>query len=519
MLLIKAMVRSTLIVSLLTGLIPAGALAQQTSPSGAADPPQKPLSYYGKPGPGIPGAQNVDHVGVVVPNLDKAIKFFVDVLGADLLWTAGPYSDPKNNPARFDVDPRTASKVAMLRLGPNINLELKEAKFPGQKNKMPGNADTGAPHLAFWVDDLDVASDYLTSKGVRLLAGPFPTAGEPKLGEVIRYFQTSFGMYMELVHRPSPLNYEKQTSARLYGPAVSWNQDRPWTDFERAEFEKMFNHGTVDIRGVKMHYVTGGTGEALVLVGGWPESWYSWRKVMPAFAEHYRVFAFDLPGQGDSDLAPAYDTQTIAGYLHDALAQLGIQKEILVGHDVGAWLAYSYAANYRNDVQRLVLMDAAIPGISPDESFQLSEGSYYKVFQFYWHAVPDLPEQIIAGREREYLAWFFKSKSAHPNAITSVDLDEYTRVYSKPGYMKAGFEYYRAFFTDHDQNQQSAKTPLEMPVLALGGEKATGDNLLKALRASAANVSGGALANCGHYLQEECPQVVTQRIFEFLAQE
>lgn len=203
--------------------------APQTIP---ADPPQKPLSYYGPTSAGIPGAHNVDHFGVIVPDLDEAIKFCTQVLGADLLWTAGPYTDPKNNPARFNVDPQTTSRVAMLRFGPNLNFELKEAKFPTQKTKMPGNGDLGAPHVAFWVDDIDAASRYLESKGARLLEGPFPTAGQPKWGEKIRYFQTPFGMYMELVNRPSPLNYEKQTPARLYGPASSWRQDRTWVTQE-----------------------------------------------------------------------------------------------------------------------------------------------------------------------------------------------------------------------------------------------------------------------------------------------
>jgi catechol 2,3-dioxygenase-like lactoylglutathione lyase family enzyme len=198
-----------------------------SSPS-AEEPAQKPLAAYGATGPGIPGARNVDHVGVIVPDLDQAITFFVDALGADLLWTAGPYVDPKNNPARFDVHPQTSSKVAMLRMGPNLNVELKEAAFPGQRTTMPGNAEVGSPHLAFWVDDLEKASAYLQSKGARLLAGPFFPAGEAKEGEEIRYFQTPFGMYMELLHRPARLNYEKSTRARLYGPAPSWKQNRPW---------------------------------------------------------------------------------------------------------------------------------------------------------------------------------------------------------------------------------------------------------------------------------------------------
>lgn len=285
----------------------------------------------------------------------------------------------------------------------------------------------------------------------------------------------------------------------------------------RSEFDKMFSHHSIKVRGTAMHYVTGGSGKPLVLVGGWPESWYAWRKVMPSFAKQYQVYAFDLPGQGDSGFATAYDTQTIAAYLHDALVQLDIHKEFLVGHDVGAWLSYSYAANYPDDVERLVLMDAAIPGVTPDQAFQLSEASHLKIFQFYWHAVPDLPEEMIAGREKQYLQWFFNAKSMHKDAITPADLAEYVRVYSKPGYMKSGFEYYRAFFADHDQNQKSAQTKLPMPVLALGGSGAVGDNLLKALTPVCVNVSGGSVEGCGHYLQEECPDEISSRILSFIS--
>lgn len=288
--------------------------------------------------------------------------------------------------------------------------------------------------------------------------------------------------------------------------------------FDAKAFGKQFRHATVTVRGTKMHYVTGGKGEPLVLVGGWPESWYAWRKVMPELAQHYQVYAFDLPGQGDSGFATAYDTGTIAAYLHDALAQLGVKQHYLVGHDVGAWLAYAYAADYRDSTTKLILLDAAIPGVAPDQAFMLTEDSHNKIFQFFWHAVPDLPEQMTAGRERQYLAWFFKAKAVKPDAISAADLAEYTRVYSKPGYMKAGFDYYRAFFADREQNRKAMETKLAMPVLALGGEMATRDNMLKAMQQAATTVSGGSVAGCGHYLPEECPDEISTRILAFLAE-
>lgn len=207
----------------------AAAFAWQARPAPVADvPPQRPLSYYGKTSAGIPGAHNPDHFGVVVADLDTALQWCTTVLGADLLWTAGPFQDPVNNPARYEVDGRAVSRVAMLRLGPNINFEVKEAPFPGQVKKFPRNADVGSPHIAFYVDDLEAASAYLEKNGARLLAGPFKPGGAAKAGEEIRYFVSPFGMYMELVHRPQHIAYEQQTPARLYGPAKDWKQDRPW---------------------------------------------------------------------------------------------------------------------------------------------------------------------------------------------------------------------------------------------------------------------------------------------------
>lgn len=224
--------RSRLLTAVLL-LVTAAAFAWQSQPAapptGASEPPQRPLSYYGQTSAGIPGAHNPDHFGVVVSDLDATLKWCTTVLGADLLWTAGPFKDPVNNPARYEVDGRSVSRVAMLRLGPNINFEVKEAPFPGQVTHFPRNADVGSPHIAFYVDDLNVASDYLQKHGARLLAGPFKPGGEAKKGEEIRYFVTPFGMYMEIVHRPTHIPYEAQTPARLYGPATSWKQDRPWT--------------------------------------------------------------------------------------------------------------------------------------------------------------------------------------------------------------------------------------------------------------------------------------------------
>ncbi len=175
-------------------------------------------------GRGIPGATNMDHVGVTVPNLDEAVHFFVDVLGADELFRfgEGPGTEsPASIAAVFDVDGRSSLHVAMLRLRPNINIELMQYDAPGQRNIMPRNSDVDAPHLAFWVEDMGRAAAYLAAHGCALLAGPLTSKDGPKAGQSIHYARTPWGLAIEVMHRPPHMPYEQGTSARLFGPVTS----------------------------------------------------------------------------------------------------------------------------------------------------------------------------------------------------------------------------------------------------------------------------------------------------------
>jgi len=161
-----------------------------------------------------------------------------------------------------------------------------------------------------------------------------------------------------------------------------------------------------------------------------------------------------------------------------------------------------------------VLLDAALPGITPDAAFAVANAP--KVFQFYLNAVPDLPELLTRGKEREFLAWLFRTKAADPAAIGPADLDEYMRTYGDPARMSAGFEYYRAVPADMEQNRAAAK--LSMPVLALGAEKGTRTALHEALQGHADRLEGGQIDGYGHYLPEECPDELARRILAFTGQ-
>lgn len=283
-----------------------------------------------------------------------------------------------------------------------------------------------------------------------------------------------------------------------------------------------FVHGATEAASeagsVRLHYVQAGPadGPAAVLVPGWPQTWYAWRRVMPLLAAAgWRAVAFDPPGLGESGFLRGgqdYDTGRVADVLHATVRALGLgQQVLLVGHDVGCWIAYAYAVRHPDAVRRLVLLEAGLPGVTPDAAFALANAP--KVFQFYLNAVPELPELLTRGREREFLAWLFRTKAADPGAIGPADLDEYVRSYGDPVRMAAGFAYYRAVPASMEQNRAAGR--LAMPVLALGAEKGVGTALHDALRSRADRLEGGQIAGHGHYLPEECPDELVRRILAF----
>jgi pimeloyl-ACP methyl ester carboxylesterase len=259
---------------------------------------------------------------------------------------------------------------------------------------------------------------------------------------------------------------------------------------------------------VQLHYVIGGHGNPVVLLHGWPETWYEWRHVMPALAKNYTVITPDLRGLGDSSKPPTgYDGKTTAEDIHQLVSQLGFKDIFLVGHDWGAQVAYSYAAAHPNEVRRLVILDITVPGIGPGQNIT-------SLWWFQFHMVRDIPEMLTEGHEREYLTWFY-TYTCNPTAITSQDIDEYVSHYSAPGGMRAGFEYYRALFDDVKQNIEYSKVKLPMPVLALGGKCSFGSAALDSMHMLATNVSGGIVPDSGHWIPEEQPQFLIKELANF----
>jgi len=277
-------------------------------------------------------------------------------------------------------------------------------------------------------------------------------------------------------------------------------------------------HQTVRLGRVALHVVTAGSGVPVVLLHGWPQTWHEWRKVMPLLAEHYRLVVPDLPGLGDSSRpADGYDKKTIALDLQEMCERLQLGRFHLVGHDWGGPTAFALACAQPASVRTLTILDVTIPGIGPD----LSQGG--RRWHHAFHMTPDLPETLVQGREREYLSWFYREFCWQRGAIEEADIDEYVRCYSAPGALRAGFEYYRNIPRDQADNRTLLDSGfrLQMPVLALGGARAEargrGEEPLKSLRAIATNVQGAALPDCGHFIPEEQPAALAERLLRFFA--
>ncbi len=270
-----------------------------------------------------------------------------------------------------------------------------------------------------------------------------------------------------------------------------------------------FSHHLKTVNGIQIHYVIGGQGDPVVLLHGWPETWYEWRHVMPVLAKNYTVIVPDLRGLGDSSKpVTGYDGKMASEDIYQLIPQLGFKKIFLVGHDVGAEIAYPYAAAHHNNVKRLVILDVPILGIGPGRNLS---GLWHIPF----HMVRDVPEMLVQGHEREYLTWFYRHFTCNPEAITQEDIDEFVSHYSAPGGMRAGFEYYRAFPENMKQNIESSKIKLPMPVLALGGECSFGTAALESMRLLATDVHGGLVPNSGHWIPEEQPKFLVDQLFKF----
>lgn len=237
--------------------------------------------------------------------------------------------------------------------------------------------------------------------------------------------------------------------------------------FEATTFFRTFRHATVQVNGIKLHYVIGGEGEPVVLLNGYPETWYGWRKIMPALATRHTVIAVDVRGTGASDKPThGYDARTIASDIYQLVQQLNVGSIHLVAYDITGRVGYAYAAAYPKEVRSLVLMETLLPGFGLEEAMDVAKGGSY---HFGFHANVDIATWLVQGKEREHLKYMVQGSLYNKAAINEADIEEYVQWYASPGGVRGCFEHYRAFLGDAALLRESAVSKLKMPLLALYG--------------------------------------------------
>lgn len=276
-------------------------------------------------------------------------------------------------------------------------------------------------------------------------------------------------------------------------------------------------HHFADLSEARLHYVTAGKGEPVVLLHGWPQTWHCWKRLIPMLSADHRVIVPDLRGLGESVAkVQKFDKRAVAGDVVELITQkLGLEHFHLVGHDWGGVVAWAIAAHYPGPASTLTVIDVAIPG---DGSPNISQGGARWHHAF--HQTLELPETLISGRENIYLGWFYRNYGHRSDVIAQEDIDEYLRHYRNPSVLHAGFEYYRALPKDVEDNATRAREfRPTIPILGIGGGQSWGrrTQVAESLRRMADDVREVVIENAGHWVPEEQPEELAGLLRDFFS--
>ena len=269
-----------------------------------------------------------------------------------------------------------------------------------------------------------------------------------------------------------------------------------------------FVSDTAQVNRTTLHYVRGGTGPAIILLHGFPEDWYAYHRVMPLLAKQFTVVAVDLRGIGRSAAtADGYDAANMAEDVHQLAESLHLEHIYVVGHDIGGMVAYAFACRYPESIRGVMMLDAPLPGFGPWEKVKASPITWHINFQ----QTPDLPEQLIAGREAIYFRHFLDS-----DTFSDADVARYARAYAAPDHLRAALEIYRAFPANEKFNA-AQKNAISVPLVLAPGENSPFEKLMpsfaEALRDhGCANVKIEVIKNSVHYVADEQPEAVAQLV-------
>lgn len=288
--------------------------------------------------------------------------------------------------------------------------------------------------------------------------------------------------------------------------------------FMNGDRKGRFRHRQIETAEADIHIAEAGEAgnPAMLFLHGWPEDWTEFEQIMIPLSETYHVAAIDLPGIGASRRSSVSgDKRNIARAVREVIRALGLREPTLVGHDVGGQIVYAYLRAFPGELARAVIMNVAIPGVDPWGEVKKNP----HIWHFAFHAVPDLPETLIAGREAAYFAYFYDAIAAHPGAVDEEARARYAAAYARPEALKTGLDWYRAFPQDERDNAVY-REPVDTPVLYLRGDReyAPIEPYLEGLRAAGLRrVEGGLIPNSGHWSSEEQPDAVVAALCAFMA--
>jgi pimeloyl-ACP methyl ester carboxylesterase len=281
-------------------------------------------------------------------------------------------------------------------------------------------------------------------------------------------------------------------------------------------FASTFTSRYVDAGDLRQHVVTGGDGPPLLLVHGWPQTWYAWRLVMPTLARDFQVIVPDQRGTGLSGKPEdGYDTGTLAGDLVALMDALGHDRFAVVGHDTGMWIGYALAADHPGRVDRLAVAETPLPGVSPSPPLLANAHLNNALWHFAFNRLAAVNDQLVTGREEIYFGWQFATKAARP--LPGYAVQHYIDMLAAdPVALHASFAIYRTLDATIAQNQQRKTQRLQMPVLAIGGEKSLGGQVADTMKLAADDVQTLVVRGCGHHPPEEAPEETLAALTAFL---
>jgi pimeloyl-ACP methyl ester carboxylesterase len=273
-----------------------------------------------------------------------------------------------------------------------------------------------------------------------------------------------------------------------------------------------FISSTADVNGTTLHYVRGGTGPAVILLHGFPQDWYEFHQIMPRLATRFTVIAPDLPGIGGSKPTPGgYDAANLAEDIRQLAQHLSLERIYLVGHDLGGIVAYAFARLYPEETRGVMILDVPLPGIEPWEDVEADPLLWHINF----HQTPDLPEQLIAGRQAVYFRHFWSLGTVNGDGISDDDAAHYASAYAAPEQLRAGFEMYRALPANEEFNA-AQRSAIEVPLVLAGGDQGFGPllpDIAEALQTHGwTNVTVELIEKSGHYVADEQPEAVAALI-------